>query len=429
MHGSSANHILQRAQQRNTTANSLQETQEWVGAAAIMHTGSLVSQEELARHQGRSNAAYFAGELQRRDSAMQRAMSTAAGLTNISNLTAELAIFPYLFPTGKGYFDGNITLNEYLKMRSMQLFSKFTLVQEYLLVMIHIYMVHQILGQVNESALADALRRVREQHPKLSDKEVFRRVVRKLAPPAITGTPNYYRQNLHELLVYALAKAMPHLFVTLTADELSELKWECVRDLEASLEPCLLPGMTWQDVPTECARLFHDRMMHLLHEHILRPDGSGMFGRVQGYMLRYESQTRASLHRHMLNWLHPDDIERVCNEISASLPCCYEKVTMADGSVVHEPVRPANMDDGSIVSQLIKIVERKQMHRCDNAEHGCVQDNGECREGYPYVANRCGTAYDDRRGANGAQGCTHSPLPPYVATVVEWWMQCPTCHQ
>lgn len=284
-------------------------------------------------------------------------------------------------------------------------------------------MVHQMLGAVAESALEEAVLRIKDQHPQLNDKEVFRRVVKKLAPPSIVGTPGYYRQNLHELLVYANKNGMPHLFVTLTADEVSELRWDSINDLERFLDTKVLPGMTWQDAPIECARLFHDRLMHLMHEHILKSDGSGIFGRVQGYMIRYESQTRASLHCHMLLWLHPDDVERVCDEVTASLPCCYEKMVMADGKEVFEPKLPEDINDGSIVSNLIKIVERKQMHRCDDSEYGCIQDNGLCAEGYPYAANRQGTVYDQQRGVYKylRMGPRDSRIVPYHPLLLLLW--------
>lgn len=138
VHGSIANRILQRAQQRDTTASSVQETQARVGLAAVVQTGSLTEASEMSAKQRRSNSAYFAGEIQRRDSAVTRVLCSSTGLTDISDLTVELAIFPFLFAEGKGCFDGDITFSEYLKMRSMQLFSRFTLVREYLLVMVQV---------------------------------------------------------------------------------------------------------------------------------------------------------------------------------------------------------------------------------------------------------------------------------------------------
>jgi hypothetical protein len=283
-----------------------------------------------------------------------------------------------------------------------------------------VYLVHHLLSAVTESALEHSVRSIQHKHPGLNDKEVFRRVVKQLAPASIVGSPSYYRRNLADLLAYAAKHGMPNLFVTLTADELSELKWSCIRDLEEFANSRLLAGMDWHDMPIECARLFHDRMMHLLHEHILADDG--IFGKVTGYMIRYESQGRGSLHAHILLWLDAADVDKVCNEIVACLPCCYEQVPMRDGSVLHEPVRPP-ADDGSIVSSLIKIVERKMKHRCDESEYGCVRDDGRCCEGFPYAPNNSGTVYDDRRGQYKylRMGAVDNMISPYHPLLLLLW--------
>ena len=41
---------------------------------------------------------------------------------------------------------------------------------------------------------------------------------------------------LQDLLAIVEKRGMPHLFWTLTADEVSELKWEAIRDMEKLLK-------------------------------------------------------------------------------------------------------------------------------------------------------------------------------------------------
>lgn len=181
-------------------------------------------------------------------------------------------------------------------------------------------MVHHMLACVSESALEETLQSLRDKNPGDTDAQIFKRAVKKLSPPSVPCTPGYYRRILQDLLTYTANCGMPHLFVTATADEVSEIRWCCIDDLEQFINQKILQGLTWQDVPIECARLFHDRFTNLMHDHILLEDGSGIFGRVRAHMARYESQGRGSLHVHMLLWLHADDVERVCDEITASLP-------------------------------------------------------------------------------------------------------------
>ena len=69
------------------------------------------------------------------------------GMQGVSNnITLELALFPFLFPSGNGAYDGEISLQEYLRYRMTCLFSPFTLYKPYLLLM---YDVRQALMLIN----------------------------------------------------------------------------------------------------------------------------------------------------------------------------------------------------------------------------------------------------------------------------------------
>ncbi|WIA08217.1 hypothetical protein OEZ85_007666 [Tetradesmus obliquus] len=86
----------------------------------------------------------------------------------------------------QGYFDGGITFSEYVKMRSMQLFSRFTLVREYLLVMIQVYMVHHMLSAVKESTLKDEVQRIKDNNPSMPIKRRIRFASAAVLSKAIT---------------------------------------------------------------------------------------------------------------------------------------------------------------------------------------------------------------------------------------------------
>lgn len=51
------------------------------------------------------------------------------------DITMESAVFPFLFPFGRGYYDGYIQFSNYVKMRICTLFSIYTLYKPYLLIM------------------------------------------------------------------------------------------------------------------------------------------------------------------------------------------------------------------------------------------------------------------------------------------------------
>jgi hypothetical protein len=112
---------------------------------------------------------------------------------------------------------------------------------------------------------------------------------------------------------------MPHLFLTLTADEMSPLKWTEIEQVNQFLQGSFNEKFDWRNAPVECCRLFHNRFQAFFRRHIISKKG-GLLGRVLHWVVRYEVQARGSLHVHVLLWLHADDVDRVTNEICACIP-------------------------------------------------------------------------------------------------------------
>ena len=128
---------------------------------------------------------------------------------------------------------------------------------------------------------------------------------------------------------------MPSLFLTLTSDEVSSTKWPEITELEALLRKTH-PTATWNDMPVECALLFHKRLQNFLRTHILGPKG-GMLGRVQHHIIKYEVQGRDSLHAHIVLWLHLDDVDNITSEICAYILATYNNTTFQWDTPDNEP--------------------------------------------------------------------------------------------
>ena len=76
----------------------------------------------------------------------------------------------------------------------------------------------------------------RKHHEGCSEEEVMRHVLKHSVPASTPGTPGWHNSNLQDLLCMCDArKSLPHLLVTLTMDEVSNLKWQPVKDLETQL--------------------------------------------------------------------------------------------------------------------------------------------------------------------------------------------------
>lgn len=58
------------------------------------------------------------------------------------------------------------------------------------------------------------------------------------------------------------SNGIPHLFLTLTADEVSGTRWPEVAAMEQRVQHMTeLQGLTWQDMPCEMAHMFSDRVI------------------------------------------------------------------------------------------------------------------------------------------------------------------------
>jgi hypothetical protein len=102
------------------------------GVGAAVEVPGLEEQEDLNK-----NHPYFAGETERRDGAVERHDCTAEGHIPATNgkLTVESGLFAVLFERGTAFNIGGMALAVYLAQRVMQLWSPFTLLPEYVLIM------------------------------------------------------------------------------------------------------------------------------------------------------------------------------------------------------------------------------------------------------------------------------------------------------
>ena len=173
----------------------------------------------------------------------------------------ECVMFPMLFPDGSGHKpQKNATLPSYLQYRCSQLFSPFTLYKPYLPLMYSALRTHETLSNVSETYLLREVQALRSRDPTISDNEVFRSLVKNVLPSKTPGTPSYFGLKRSQLLAAARKFGMPALFLTLlTADELSELRWPEIDDLENILHK-VHPNLSWKDAPAECVSLFKHRI-------------------------------------------------------------------------------------------------------------------------------------------------------------------------
>jgi hypothetical protein len=145
-------------------------------------------------------------------------------------------------------------------------------------------------NNVSATVLENEVLKAMERDPQLPDEDIYKKLIKKLVTASVVGSPAYHRGCLEDLKTIVDAKGIPHLFVTLTADEATQLKWQEVRDMEAFLQGWM-EGGDWQDMPVENAFLFHTRTTEFMSRYVTAEDG-GIFGKVNHWLIRYESQVR-----------------------------------------------------------------------------------------------------------------------------------------
>jgi hypothetical protein len=145
---------------------------------------------------------------------------------------------------------------------------------------------------VSESVLHTCIAKQRRTMPNAPQQELIRNAAKRLVPHTVPGSPAFHRAALNDLLAIVDARGAPSLFLTLTADEATGMRWGEVEEMEALLQKATGDdNMSWTDMPVEMARLFHDRVTNFIQTHLLDPDNP-ILGKITDYTVRYESQVQ-----------------------------------------------------------------------------------------------------------------------------------------
>ena len=82
----------------------------------------------------------------------------------------------------------------------------------------------QLLQEISRMCLNNDIKRTKQLHPHISKPEVIQHVTKYNLPASLQRTPRWYKAQLQDLLAMVEKCGMPHLFLTLTADEISSLR-------------------------------------------------------------------------------------------------------------------------------------------------------------------------------------------------------------
>jgi hypothetical protein len=112
----------------------------------------------------------------------------------------------------------------------------------------------QFLKEVSQQCLEKDIKQTQRAHPHMNEAEILQHVTKYSLLFSIEGTPRWHKSELKDLLAMVDKFGMSDLFLTLTADEASSLRWEEIADIEQIVQQ-INKSMTWKDCPVECATL------------------------------------------------------------------------------------------------------------------------------------------------------------------------------
>lgn len=160
-----------------------------------------------------------------------------AGGTDL-RVSGEAGLTPMLFPNGHGFFQHERKgpgFTDYLLYRFSCPFTMFTLYMPYIMYMYAVRQQHVLAGHVQEQVLLRDIAKERKKSPDATTEDILRKIMRHRIPACMPGSPQYFQSSLRDLVCMVEHHGLPHLFLTLTEDEVSTSRWTEIDDLEACL--------------------------------------------------------------------------------------------------------------------------------------------------------------------------------------------------
>ena len=251
--------------------------------------------------------------------------------------------------------------------------SPFTLYKPCLLLMYDIRYSLMLIHATRKMCLQKNYQAIQAKNPTMSHEDIIGELVKYTLPKTLTRSSSWHWSQLSDLMAMVDMYGLLFLFLTLTCDETSELRWDDIEDLEKIIQK-LGNNFSWKDCRVECTHLFHTRVKEFLYSYIIW--SKNLQGKVEYYMIRYEVRERISLHAQIIFGLHKDDVQSVTDKIMANAPAKYDEI---------EKCYIERKDD--IWKRLFQLVKRKQLHICKVDKDKCFKGNKKCKYRFVFKIN------------------------------------------
>ncbi|XP_041482326.1 uncharacterized protein LOC121429412 [Lytechinus variegatus] len=297
--------------------------------------------------------------------------------------TNEAKCFPVLFPQGQPTYhdkrDQKLTLGRYLHNRLMHVDNRFAQNTDYIFYAQYSYEIQQVLSQVSIALRQSRSKKDNSSSIKASDLKCAEKIQNILKSDRgykflkqIRGTPPYWQKTQKDILAMVRQLGKPTWFASFSC---ADMRWpEMINTLLRQQGDSRKPSeLDWAEKcnlirsnPVTVARMYDKRFNTFLKKVILSP--AAPIGIIDDFAFRHESQSRGSIHTHILLWvrhapeLGKDKDEEVVQFIDKYISC----------------LNPDKNED----EELHEIVSSVQQHSKKHSK-SCKKKGTVCRFNFP----------------------------------------------
>jgi hypothetical protein len=165
---------------------------------------------------------------------------------------------------------------------------------------------------------------------------------------------------------------MPHTFMNITMNETGIYRAQEYTTVDSSLTNWC--NKTWNHAPVELGRHFIAKWNVIWHRFCL--SGPKLLGSIKDYAIRYETQSRGSLHVHVILWNTSDEEAALVHQ---------HIVSCIPDTILQEPCHNDHAND-YLMHRLATIMRHKNQHSCrysDSSPRDCLKQDGTCAFHFP----------------------------------------------
>jgi hypothetical protein len=216
--------------------------------------------------------------------------------------------------------------------------------------------------------------RVLRDNPGTQRPAALDKLVQTYVNPRIEQSPSSFATALADMDALANRDGIPHTFMTITMNKTGVHRAQEYSNFDTFLTNWCIKS--WKHAPVELGKHFIAKWQAMWYRFCLA--GPKLLGNIKDFAIRYETQSRGSLHVHVIIW----------NTSDAEASKAHEHITSNSSTVMHDQNNAQSLQHVSdpLMQRLAIIMLHKNQHSCrysDGSPRDCVKRDGTCSLHFP----------------------------------------------